>query len=77
MSVAHSHGWERTKVMPSRISRRAERPPVSAGTERTRSAQMHAALTANVPASTRKAPPAPMAATTNPPIAGPSRRWAA
>ena len=60
----------------SRSSRRAERSASGAGSERTRSAQMHAALIAKVPASTRKAPPAPTAATMRPPTAGPSSRSA-
>ena len=46
----------------------------AAGSERTRSPQMHAALMVKVPASMRKAPPAPTAATTKPPTAGPSSR---
>ena len=72
--VAHIHSCPRTKLMPSRSSRRTERSPSAPGCERTRSAAMQAALKANVPASIRNALPVPTAATTKPPSAGPSRR---
>src|SRR3954466_507702 len=76
MSVAHSHGSPRTYASPSTSSRRAERT-VSTGTIRTPIAATHAALTANVPASPMNAAPAPTAATTRPPRAGPASRVAA
>jgi hypothetical protein len=74
ISVAHSHGCERTKASPSRSAPRSESSVEGAGSERTRSAQMHTALIAKVAASTRNAPPTPRAATIKPPSAGPSSR---
>ena len=59
-SVDHSHGWERTKARPSRSAPCSASSVAGAGSERTRSAQMQAALTANVAASTRNALPGPM-----------------